>query len=314
MDAISAEGLRKTFGPIVAVDQLSFRVAQAEVFSLLGPNGAGKTTMVRLLNGLLTPDAGRAQVLGIDPRRNGPQARRVAGVLTENPSLYERLTARENLRFFAVMYSVNPDRIHGRVEELLRQFDLISRENDPVGGFSRGMKQRLALARALLHDPEVLFLDEPTAGLDPEAAREVTQLIETLSRQRGRTILLCTHNLQEAQRLSDRVAVISHGRLLATGAVADLAKELWQAVWVDVQLLDANPQALAEELRSTPGVIAVNVSSAGLEVRVDSLTTVPRMVAAVIAGGGHVMRVSPREHTLEDVYFELERRAQGTTR
>ncbi|MBZ0288430.1 MAG: ABC transporter ATP-binding protein, partial [Anaerolineae bacterium] len=190
---IEAEGLSRTFGTLKAVDSVSFTVDKGEVFGLLGPNGAGKTTLVRLLNGVLAASAGNARVLGCDPATQGDTVRARTGVLTEQPSLYERLTARDNLLFFGTMYGVGEADLPARVDELLEMFDLSAQANDRVGGFSKGMKQRLALARTLIHQPELLFFDEPTAGLDPEAARGVTELIEQLSRESGRTVFLCTH-------------------------------------------------------------------------------------------------------------------------
>jgi ABC-2 type transport system ATP-binding protein len=189
MAVIEVEQLTRDFGQVKALDKLTFSVQEGQVFGMLGPNGAGKTTTVRLLNGVLTPCGGRAIVLGLDPTTQGCKLRQQTGVLTETPSLYERLTARENLAIFGALYGVPESELSRRVDELLKRFELSGRADDKVGGFSKGMKQRLALARALLHDPQLIFLDEPTAGLDPEAARQVTQLIEQLSRENGMTIL-----------------------------------------------------------------------------------------------------------------------------
>ncbi len=192
-NVIEMRELSREFGHVKALNGFSCDVHEGEVFGLLGPNGAGKTTTVRLLNGVLAPTSGQARVLGFDPVTQGTDLRRRTGVLTETPSLYERLTARDNLTIFGKLYGVKEPKLTARVNELLDLFGLAERADDRAGGFSKGMKQRLALARALLHEPELLFLDEPTAGLDPEAARHVMQLIAQLSRQKGRTVLLCTH-------------------------------------------------------------------------------------------------------------------------
>ncbi|MBN2362292.1 MAG: ABC transporter ATP-binding protein, partial [Deltaproteobacteria bacterium] len=233
--AIEVSELVRTFGPRRAVDGVSFCVQPGEVFGLLGTNGAGKTTTTRLLNGVLRPHGGRISVLGLDPSRDGCRLRRQTGVLTETPSLYERLSARENLRVFGELYGVDERSLPGRVDGMLAFFGLSERADDPVAGFSKGMKQRLALARTLVHEPPLLFFDEPTAGLDPEAARQVKDLIAELSRSERRTVVLCSHNLDEAEHLCNRVAIMNQGRLLAEGSVEQLARQLWRSVWVDIR-------------------------------------------------------------------------------
>ncbi len=308
MAAITVDGLTRTFGSVRAVDNLTFSVEAGEVFGVLGHNGAGKTTLVRLINGVLAPTAGSAQVLGLDSATHGSDIRRQTGVLTETPSLYERLTARDNLRLFARLYDVpNPD---ARVTEMLRLFNLSERADDRAGGFSKGMKQRLALARALVHDPQILFLDEPTAALDPEAARGVTTLIETLSRESGRTVFLATHNLDEAQRLCARVAVLAHGKLLALGTTTDLGHQLWQALWLDFELREPVTAALLATFRGMESVRDAQADGGKLAVQVADEAHIPTVIAAVAAGGGQIMRVNPREHSLEDIYFELQRRME----
>lgn len=303
---IQVERLTRRFGSITAVDGVTFCVEEGEVFGLLGPNGAGKTTTVRLLNGVLTPSEGQMRVLGLDPVTQGGALRRQTGVLTETPSLYERLTARDNLVIFGALYGVPESRLAQRVDEALDFFDLSRRANDRVATFSKGMKQRLALARALIHEPPLLFLDEPTAGLDPEAARHVTQMIQQLSHQQGRTVCLCTHNLNEAQRLCDRVAVMNQGRLLALGAPAELARTLWSGVWVDIEFRAPLADAVADALWSVRGVSDVQRDGERLAVRVECDDAIPAVVACLAARGASIMRVNPRQYSLEDVYFELQ--------
>lgn len=198
---LEALALVKHYGPVRAVDGISFSVKPGEVFGLLGHNGAGKTTTIRLLNGVLRPTSGGAQVFGLSPVKDGLAVRRRAGVLTETPSLEERLTARQNLRYYADLYGVEATQVAARIESLLQTFELNEVGDAKVGSFSKGMKQRLALARALLHEPELLYLDEPTAGLDPVAAKRVVTMIRDLSRKEGRTVVICTHNLSEAQQV-----------------------------------------------------------------------------------------------------------------
>jgi ABC-2 type transport system ATP-binding protein len=308
---IQAEQLTRRFDERLAVDGLTFQVEQGEVFGMLGPNGAGKTTTVRLLNGLIEPTSGRARILGLDPATQGLDVRRHTGVLTETPSLYERLTPRENLALFGALYEVPEAELPARVDELLGLFRLAERAEDKVGALSKGTKQRLALARALIHKPELLFLDEPTSGLDPEAARHVTDLIERLSHQDGRTVFLCTHNLDEAQRLCDRVAVVNRGRLLALGTQDELAGALWHGLWVDVELSTPPPAALRDGLRTLPGVIDVQPDTNHLAVKVEGADCVPALVASLVQRGAQVLRVNPREHSLEEIYFALQNQEEG---
>jgi len=208
---VRAEELTRRFGSRLAVDRVSLDVGRQEIIGLLGPNGAGKTTIVRMLAGIIAPSSGRATVAGIDPAREPERLHEAIGLLTESPGFYDRLSAERNLRYFAGFYPVSdPAR---RTAVYLDRMGLLDRRRDRVGTFSKGMRQRLALARALVHEPDLLFLDEPTAGLDPEAARALRELIAEL-RGEGRTIVLSTHNLAEAELLCDRVAVL-RTRLIA---------------------------------------------------------------------------------------------------
>lgn len=306
--AIEVTGLTRVFGSLRAVDDLSFGVEPGEVFGVLGHNGAGKTTLVRLINGVLMPTAGSVRVLGLDAATQGSEVRRQTGVLTETPSLYERLTARDNLKLFAQFYGVS--NAEQRVNDMLRLFNLTDRANDRAGGFSKGMKQRLALARALVHEPQILFLDEPTAALDPEAARNVMTLIETLSRESGRTIFLATHNLDEAQRLCTRVAVLSQGKLLALGTTAELGRQLWQALWLDFDLRAPLTIDQTAAFKATGGVGDLQADGDKLSAQVSDEAHIPVVISALAAVGGQIMRVNPREHSLEDIYFELQRRKE----
>src|SRR5512142_2024603 len=233
---IQLSSLSRRFGEKNAVDCLTLDVHAGEIFGFLGHNGAGKTTTVRLLNGVLEPTFGQACVLGLDPQTDGPVLRAHTGVLTETPSLDERLTARDNLSIYAELYNVPRADVAGRVNALLTEFELADRADEKVGGYSKGMKQRLALARALLHKPEVLFLDEPTTGLDPVAARHVNNLVENLARREGCTVFLCTHNLVEAQKLCDRVAVMEQGSLVALGTPAELTRQYVKRMDVELEV------------------------------------------------------------------------------
>jgi ABC-2 type transport system ATP-binding protein len=299
MHAIQTEKLSRRFGSRPAVHEVTLTVEPGEVFGVLGPNGAGKTTMVRLLNGT-------CRVLGFDPVAQGGEVRRRTGVLTESPALYERMSARDNLIFFGTMYGVPQEKLPILADAMLAAFDLSERANDKVGSFSKGMKQRLALARSVLHEPEVLFLDEPTAALDPEAARRVTELIMEFSHRAGRTVFICTHYLPEAERLCDRVAVLNRGSLIAVGTLAELARTLWHGTWVDIECLISPDQAVIASLRALPCVTDIRHNNRHLEVQVENQECIPAVVKEFVDHDAQVLRVNPREHTLEEVYFELQ--------
>lgn len=302
---IVADGLTRRFGDIVAVDRLTLDVRSGEVFGFLGHNGAGKTTTVRLLNGVLTPDAGALRVLGFDPVSQGPDLRRRTGILTETPSLDERLTGRLNLTIYADLYDVPPAAVPGRIEYLLEAFELADRADEKAGNYSRGMKQRLALARALVHEPELLFLDEPTAGLDPVAARRVHEMITRLSHEEQHTVFLCTHNLAEAQKLCDRVAVLEHGRLVALGTPAELARQLGRSQRLEIEVTSESVPAALDVLQDTLDTASLAQENGTLIVTGTDREAIPGLVAALAAAGVPIYRVAPQEPSLEDVYFAL---------
>jgi ABC-2 type transport system ATP-binding protein len=303
--AIIAKELSRSFGDLVAVDDLTLEIQAGEVFGFLGHNGAGKTTTVRLLNGILAPTGGTARVLGLEPLSEGPSLRRRTGVLTETPSLDERLTGRENLEIYAQIYGVARSAIASRTAELLERAELETRADEKVGDYSRGMKQRLALSRALLHQPEILFLDEPTSGLDPVATRRVHELILRLSRKEGRTVFLCTHNLVEAQSLCDRVAVLEHGRLVALGTPAELAQQLGRSLRLEIEIEPGDLKAAARVIRSLLAGVEPETEGDTLTVVGAQRDQIPELVGALIAQGVRIYRVAQQEPSLEDVYFAL---------
>jgi ABC-2 type transport system ATP-binding protein len=310
--AIRATGLVRRFGDTAAVDGLSFEVAAGETFGFLGHNGAGKTTTIRLLNGVLGRDAGEAEVLGLDPALDGVAVRARTGVLTETPSLDERLSAAENLSFFGRLYGVAGRPLDDRVDALLGAFGLVERADDRVGGFSRGMKQRLALARTLLHDPDILFLDEPTSSLDPVAARDVHDLVDGFRRDRRRTVVLTTHNLVEAQRLCDRVMIMEHGRALAIGTPAELARTVVASRTVEIVVPAEHRDAAVRALRGA-GLGDVAAGPDGLTFRVEDRDAIPTAVAVLTSVGVPIYRVAEREPDLETAYFALHGRADRGT-
>lgn len=310
---IVTSSLSKTFGSVHAVDALDLEIVQGEIFGFLGHNGAGKTTTVRLLNGILNRTAGTISVLGMDPGVDGAKIRARTGVLTETPALDDRLTARQTLRYYGAMFGVPRDRLGARADELLERMELTARADDKVGSFSKGMRQRLALARTLLHQPEIVFLDEPTSGLDPAGAREVNQLIANLRRE-NRTVFLCTHNLFEAERLCDRVAILSRGRLLAFGSLGELARKLEYGHRTRIEIDQPQVAQAQNVLHSVwPGIAVEAVEERGasgsatyLLVHGSNRTQVSESVAALCAAGVRLYRVEPDEPSLEDVYFQLE--------
>ena len=301
--AVRARSLTRRFGDRTAFADVNLDVARGEVFGLLGPNGAGKTTMVRVLGCLLAPSAGTAEVAGLPlGPASAVEIRRRISIMPEAPGLYQRLSVGDNLRFFAGLYGLRGPDVDRRVSGALEQVGLADREGDRAGSLSKGLRQRAALARALLNDPEILFLDEPTSGLDPEATREVRDLVEGL-RAREVTVVLTTHRLEEASRLCDRVAIVN-GRLLTVGRPRELAAGMFQRC-LDIRL--ARPLAdAAGVLGTVAGVRGWEATEGGYRVAVDDCSAVaPHLVRALVAAGADVVRVAEEEHSLEDVYLQV---------
>ncbi|MBN1487006.1 MAG: ABC transporter ATP-binding protein [Anaerolineae bacterium] len=311
---ITTQDLTRRFGDTIAVKELTLEVYQGEIFGFLGHNGAGKTTTVRLLNGVLNNNGGQAKVLGMDPQKDGAALRLHTGVLTETPALDDQLTAREQLSLYAQIYNVPEAEISQRVERMLEDFELGERGDEPVGGYSKGMRQRLALARTLIHKPKLIFLDEPTSGLDPVATRQVHELIQDLSHNNGHTVFLCTHNLEEAQKLCDRVAVLEHGQLMALGAPRELAQNLWKGVRLEIELAKLGATEAVAALGSLPYMRDVewhdtnNTATVWLPDR----EFIPEVVNTLVTAGGRLYQLKLQEPTLEDVYFAIHE-DQGAT-
>jgi ABC-2 type transport system ATP-binding protein len=303
---IRTEGLTKIFdgdkraGKITAVDRLDLDVQEGEVFGFLGPNGAGKTTTVRMLCTLIRPTSGRAWVNGVQVGDDDTAIRASVGILTEQPGMYDRLSAEYNLDIYARLYGVsNPA---GQVEKYLRMLGLWERRRDPVGSFSKGMKQKLAIARAILHEPKTLFLDEPTAALDPEAAKLVRDFIEELKTE-GRTIFLCTHNLDEADRLCDRIAVFKHLVIKVDTPGRMRASVFGRAVEFRLRRVD---ESMAAMLKRFDFVKSAEVGDGALVVGLDDPESGnPILVKALVEAGAEVQFVGEVRHSLEDVYLSL---------
>jgi ABC-2 type transport system ATP-binding protein len=305
--AITVKNLTRRFGDKTAVDDLSIEVEAGEIFGFLGHNGAGKTTTVRMLNGVLESHSGSIRVLGMDPISDGPTLRAHTGVLTEAAALELRLTARDNLLIYADLFGVPRDKVATRVEELLKFFELSDVQNQRTETFSTGMRQRLALARTLLHNPEVIFLDEPTNGLDPVAAHQVNELIANLAEEKGRTVFLCTHNLVEAQKLCDRVAVMEHGRLVAIGTPADLIQQYVRRLDVDIETAPDQTDAALQLISSASSLTRSlpRRTNGTLTLTVTGREAIPELLNLLVRKNIRVYHMAAHQPTLEDVYFAL---------
>lgn len=304
---IKTQGLTKVFKigkkgetEFVAVDDLSLEVESGEVFGFLGPNGAGKTTTVRMLTGLIRPSSGSAQVAGFELGEDDTNIRRNVGILTESPGMYERLTAEKNLTIFANLYDV--PNIEKSVNKYLSMLDLWERRHDAVGSFSKGMRQKLAVARALIHEPQILFLDEPTTGLDPEASKTVRDFVEELKNE-GRTIFMTTHNLDEAERLCDRVGIFQQ-RLLTVDSPSNLREKMFGRKVV-FHLSEVKPEWID---------LVTNIAGAGNVEAVDNKLVIslqdpeasnPEIIKALVMAGAQLRFVGEIRHSLEQIYLEM---------
>ena len=299
-DLIRTYNLSKRFGENIAVDNLTLSIPAGEIFGLLGPNGAGKTTTLRMLTALIAPTGGEAYVAGYRVGQDDTALRKNVGILTESPGLYDRLSAERNLDFFARLYEVED--IPGQIERYLRMLGLWDRRSEPVGQFSRGMRQKVAIARALLHEPPVLLLDEPTSGLDPESARTTRQFISGL-RDEGRAILICTHNLDEADRLCDRIAIFK-STLLALDTPTALRCQLYgRSVVFHLSKAEAR---FAKALEEKEFVHSVEIAENKLVVALDDPETHnPVLISTLVELGAEIQFVGELRRSLEDVYLKL---------
>lgn len=299
---IETVALTKRYDGKTAVDGLTISVREGEVLGLLGPNGAGKTTTVRMLATLIAPTSGSATIAGRVLGRDDAAIRSMVGILTEVPGLYEKLSAWRNLDFFGQLYGIERTIRHKRMEEYLNALDLWDSRHAAAGTFSKGMRQKLAIVRAMLHEPKVLYLDEPTSGLDPESSRTVRQFIVNL-RRAGRTILLTTHNLEEADRLCDRIAVLKQ-RLVRVDTAENLRHDLFGHR--TVMELAQNGRELEALVKGLPFVKSATSEENRLVVTLkDPEKDGPALVQAVVGAGGQILKVGEERHTLEDVYLAL---------
>ncbi len=301
---IVVDGLRKDFRALTAVHDMSFTVGDGEIFGLLGPNGAGKTTTVRMLAGLIAPTAGRATVNGHSLGDGSQRIRAITGILTESPGLHEKLTARQNLAYYGRLYGLRGSQLRAAVERYLGVVEMLEHADRQVGGFSKGMRQKVAIARALLHEPEVIYLDEPTSGLDPSAAKTVRDFVDTL-RSLGRSIVICTHNLDEAERLCDRIGIM-RGTLLRVDTPAALRRH-GRVATVRVELNGARgPESFVDLMASLPFVTGAQAQPTALLVELaDPAHETPDLMNSLVGAGARITSVREESPTLEEVYLQL---------
>ena len=295
MYAVELHNLSKTYpGGKQAVQNVSLELEPGEVFGFLGPNGAGKTTTVKLLNGMLTPTEGICRVLGSDPALEPEKVHAVSGVVTEHARMYENLTGLENLVFYAELYGISADEAARRSESLLKEMELEEAKDRKLAAWSTGMRQRLSLARALIHRPKILFLDEPTSGLDPESAQNVNRMIREMAENSGITVFLCTHQLRYAQEICTRYGLIEEGRLLAEGTLDEHRSETFSRIPLQIRAGSMPPEM---GFRQT--------GAQEYEASIRSEDEIPEIVRRIAAAGGDIYKVEARQPDLEDIYFAL---------
>ena len=298
-EAITVKNLTKAFGQQTAVNDISFELKAGEVFGFLGPNGAGKTTTIKLLCGMNDATAGEMSVFGLDPAKKPEAIHEIAGVMTEHAQMYNQLTGLENLVYFGELFGLTKKEAVLRAAALLEQLNLTEAKDKPLSNYSTGMRQRLSLARALIHQPKLLFLDEPTSGLDPESAKSVNELITRLAEE-GTTIFLCTHQLRYAQEVCTSYGLINKGHLFATGTLDGLREQVFSGFKLQIKS-SLKPK----------GVMMTLVAENTYEGKVQSEDDVAAMVEGIIKDGGRVYQVRTEQLNLEELYFELMKGVKG---
>lgn len=294
MSAVLAENLSKVYtGGNKAVDSISFSLEKGEIFGFLGPNGAGKTTTIKLLCGMLAPSSGNCRVFDIDPTQNPEKLHQMAGVITEHAQMYDHLSGMDNLIFYGTLFGMNKSDCEKRAKNLLERLDLTDAQHRKLSAYSTGMRQRLSLARAMMHSPKILFLDEPTSGLDPESAQNVNTLIQELA-EGGTTIFLCTHQLRYAQEICTTYGLMNKGSLFATGNIEKLRTMVSPKVKVRVKA-SRIPNNM-EYQKAGEHIYDIDVSSEH---------EIPLIVKSIVEAGGDIYHVSEEQMSLEEIYFSL---------
>ena len=299
---ITVENITRKFGDITAVENISFDIDESEIFGFLGPNGAGKTTTIRMLSTLISPDSGKITLDGRDIGSNGEYIRQITGLLTESPGMYEKISAYDNLRYYSSFYNIPDNKRKGNIEKYLKMFGLWDRKDDLAGTYSKGMKQKLALSRALIHEPKILLLDEPTAGLDPESAHMVRNFIDSLKKEKT-TVFLCTHNLEEASGLSDRVCIIKK-KIIRIASLSELQSgdrgKRVEIVFAD----DADRYVkLMEEINRIKN-IRTDKNRAILVIENPEVSN-PIVLKKLIGSGAKIIYFNQIKASLEEIYLDL---------
>jgi len=305
---ITVENLTRKFKDITAVENISFDIDESEIFGFLGPNGAGKTTTIRMLSTLISPDSGKITINGKDTRSHGEYIREITGLLTESPGMYEKISAYDNLKYYSSFYNIPDDRRNKNIEKYLKMFDLWERKDDLAGTYSKGMKQKLALSRALIHEPKILLLDEPTAGLDPESAHMVRNFIDSLKKEKT-TVFLCTHNLEEASSLSDRVCIIKK-KIIRIATLSELQNgdrgKRVEIVFRD----DADKYTKLIKETSQIKNIQTDKNKAMLVIENPEISN-PIILKKLVDSGAKIIYFNQIKASLEEIYLDLIRDEKG---
>lgn len=295
-DMITVEGIRKSFQQQIVLDQMNFAVRQGDIVGLLGPNGSGKTTMIRLLNGVIFPDSGRMSVGGYDPVHEGNPIRQMSGIVTEGAGFYHEMSGLQNLKFFAEIYSVPlPE---ARIKDLLERFGLAEHQDKAVGQYSTGMKKRLGLAKALLHQPSILFLDEPTNGLDPEGIQSVLEFLKELNQEQGTTILLCSHVLHQMERVCDQYVFMSKGQVIAQGTQRELEQRYLGTIKLKVE---TNLHIVGQQYQGYP---VERLNDHELLFTLGSREEIPTLLQKILSEA-NVFETKITNRDLESLYFQV---------
>ncbi|MCI8597078.1 MAG: ABC transporter ATP-binding protein [Lachnospiraceae bacterium] len=302
MNIVTLNSLSKTYpGGKKAVDSLNINLEKGEVFGFLGPNGAGKTTTVKLLNGMLSPTEGSCRIFGIDPTIAPEKLHALVGVVTEHAQMYQNLTGIQNLVFYGSVFGLSTKESEKRGLDLLERLELSDARDKKLSSYSTGMRQRLSLARSLIHRPQILFLDEPTSGLDPESAQNVHTMIRNLAKDHGITVFLCTHQLRYAQEICTRYGLMENGRLIAEGTFHNLRSSVCPGMKIKLKA-----QGVPSDLPCR------KIGNLAYEVEIESEKDIPQIVRKIVEAGGEIYHVSAELPTLEDIYFTLTRKKEGS--
>lgn len=297
--AIALQEVSKKFGPHLAINNISFTIPTGTIFGFLGPNGAGKTTTARIINGIVDPSSGIVSILGKNIKKDPHRIRQKCGVQTDT-NVYESITAFENLAIWAKLYGVADTQINIKVKSLLMKFGLWNRAHEKVGKFSKGMKQKVLIARSLIHDPEILFLDEPSAGLDPEATEDLLQLLEAYVKNTKKTVFVCSHRLEEVERLADMVGIINKGRLVACERKADLISRYSTANTFNISFLEPYPKtAWLERIK------ILEKDKMSIKIETQNESDISEIISSLVRQNAQILEVKKDRVSLQDIYLKL---------